>query len=408
MRIAMILGNDFTRDNRVRREARSLAAAGHRVTVHAVLSKDTEPEEEDGDVLVVRTALPDWAHTGSGLAGAWRVARWYRRFEPLVRDAVARGSPECLHAHDLDTVGPAQEAAGAAGIPLVYDDHEASVVDKLPNYLPADARGFKRAALRAALRSLQQRGNALERRVRARGVRAVITVSEGLADDLVRRFGGPRPVVVRNCPPWRQVERTDALRTRIGAYPEDRLILYHGTVTEGCGVEAAIRALRLMGPRHVLVVLGWAWRQDLLEHLAETEGVASQVRFLHGVPQDEMFRLIASADVGVVPTEPNTVGNVHGIPNKLFECLMGGLPVAASDVPEVAQIVRRTGAGVLYPARLDQDPEPLADAVRALLDDRSLHETCREACLAAARAEFNWDKEGVRLVDLYDRIESSL
>ena len=51
-----------------------------------------------GDVLIVRTPLPSWAHTGSGLRGAWRVARWYRRFEPLVRTAVSRacaaaGSP---------------------------------------------------------------------------------------------------------------------------------------------------------------------------------------------------------------------------------------------------------------------------------------------------------------------------
>ena len=75
MRVAMILGNDFTRDNRVRREARSLAAAGHRVTVHAVWRQGLELEEDDGDVVIVRTRLPSWTETGSGAGGAYRVLR---------------------------------------------------------------------------------------------------------------------------------------------------------------------------------------------------------------------------------------------------------------------------------------------------------------------------------------------
>lgn len=407
MRIAMILGNDFTRDARVRREAQSLAAAGHRVTVHAVLTPGTEPEEDVGDVVVVRTRLPDWAYEGSGVRGAVRVLRWYERFGPLVEAALRRGPPEALHAHDLDTVLPSLDAARRLRIPLVYDDHEGSQLDKLPNYLPDDARGLKRAVLRGGVRWLQMRGRRLERAVRAARPAGLITVSQTLADDLVRRFGGPRPVVVRNCPPWRAVERTQALRVRVGAAPGDRLLLYHGTVTEGCGVETAIRALELLGDGHVLVVLGWAWRQDVLERLAAEKGVAAQVRFLPGVPQDEMFRLVASADVGLIPTEPNTVGNRLGIPNKLFESLMSGLPVVASDVPEVAAIVRETGAGVLYPSATPQNPAALAEGIHTLLSDRALWETCSEAGLRASRQQLNWDVESARLVALYDTVESS-
>lgn len=404
MHIAMILGNDFTRDNRVRREAQALVAAGHRVTIYAVLSDATEPEEDDGDVVIVRTKLPDWTQTGSGAAGAWRVARWYDRFRPLVETALSRDRPDVLHAHDLDTVKPCLEAAKRERLPLVYDDHEASQVDKLPNYVPTDAIGWKRHTLQTAVLWLQRRGRSLERKVRAHGPAGLITVSEALADDLVRRFGGPRPVVVRNCPPWREVERTQALRVKVGASPTERLILYHGTVTEGCGVETAIRALRILGDGHMLVVLGWAWRQDQLEALALAENVASQVRFLKGVPQDEMFRLVGSADVGVIPTEPNTVGNTLGIPNKLFESLMSGLPVVASDVPEVAEIVRRTGAGVLYPSAMPHDPRDLAESIHTLLSDGSLWKTCSDAGRLAARNELNWERESQRLVELYSGI----
>ena len=46
---------------------------------------------------------------------------------------------------------------------------------------------------------------------------------------------GERPVVVRNIPAWRDTPRTNALRERIGAPRQVRILLYHGTVTEGSG-----------------------------------------------------------------------------------------------------------------------------------------------------------------------------
>ena len=70
------------------------------MTIFAVQGKDTEQEQDDGDVLIVRTRLAPWAHTGSGLGGAWRVARWWTRFAPLVDAAMSRDRPDVIHAHD--------------------------------------------------------------------------------------------------------------------------------------------------------------------------------------------------------------------------------------------------------------------------------------------------------------------
>ena len=69
--------------------------------------------------------------------------------------------------------------------------------------------------------------------------------------------------------------------------------------------------------------------------LARAEGVAERVRYVPFVPEDEMLRLVASADVGVVPTEPNSVGNALGLANKFFESMMVGLPMVASATPAV-------------------------------------------------------------------------
>jgi glycogen(starch) synthase len=405
MKIAIVAGDDLTQNPRVRWEARALAAAGHRVTVHGVLSPATEEEEDEAGVVYVRAPLKGWQATGGGLKNPVRLARWYDRFRPVVELAAGRELPEAIHAHDLDVAGPAQETAQRLGVPLIYDVCGAAYVDRLSALAPSDISPAKRSVYESAIRHLRRRGTALEKRLRKQGLAATVVDTASLADDLVRRYGGKRPIVVRSCPPYRKVQRGPALRRKLGVYPTERVILFLGAPTEGCGLDAAIRAMKLLGDGYVLVVLGRIPRLTKYERLAEEEGVSGRVRFTSPPPDEELVRLVASADVAVVPTEPSTPVNRMGIPARLFMAIAAGLPVVASDTTEVAAIVRRTGAGVLYPARSPQDPAALAEGVHLLLNDGSLAATCAEAAARAAREELNWEKESLALVDLYDRIE---
>lgn len=396
----MVVNSDPAFDGRVRREAQSLAGAGHEVTVYGVRSGDAQDDSALG-FPVAFPALPAWIGASGAFNTLRKTARWYERMRPLAKAAIA-SRPDALHAHDLDTVGPASRLAAKAGIPCVFDDHEASYVDKLPNYAPANATGARRAALAAMTRHLQRRGEELEHAVRKRGLAAVVTVSDQLAARLHERFGGGFPVVVRNCPVLRDIPRTSALRHRLGVGNDVKLILYHGTVTEGSGVENVIRALRDLPSHYVFAIVGRVWRQDRYESLARAAGVGTRVRFVPLVPEDEMLRLVASADVGVVPTEPNSVGNAYGLANKFFESMMAGLPMVAAATPAVQPVMERVKAGLLYPADAPQDAGAIARAVRALCEDETLWRSCREAGLAAARAEFNWEREARKLVAIYE------
>lgn len=399
----MVVNSDPARDGRVRKEARSLVAAGHDVTVFGVRARGASGDAPSLGFPVVFPPMPAWIEAGGAINMLRKSARWFDRMRPLAEAALA-SRPDVLHAHDLDTVGPASELAHAAGVPLVYDDHEASYVDKLPNYAPAGLGGVKRAALDAITRRLQKKGEALEREVRARGLAAFVSVSDPLADRLVARFGPPRPVVVLNCPAFREVPRTEALRRAIDAPADAKLLGYHGTATEGSGIEVVIRALRHLPPQYVFAIVGRVWSREKYEALAVAEGVAGRVRFVPFVPEDEMLRLAASADVSVVPTEMNSVGNTYGLANKFFESMMCGVPMVASATPAVKPVMERVGAGLLYPAESPQDPAALAAAARRLCEDRALWTSCREAGLRAARDEFNWERESAKLVAVYERL----
>jgi glycosyltransferase involved in cell wall biosynthesis len=405
MKIALVAGDDLSRNTRVRLEARALAAAGHRVTVFGVLGPGTEEEDDEAGVVYVRVPLTGWNARGGGLRRPVRLARWFERFAPVVDAAVRRETPEAIHAHDLDVALPAQAAAIGLGVPFVLDVARSAYVDRLAEVIEPARRGAARPAYVAAMKHLKKVGAALESRLRRRGVAATIADTASLADDLHRRYGGVRPSVVRTLPLRTSPKRTDALRRKLGLYATDRTLVFLGEPEEGSGAEAAVRALRLLGDGYVLVFLGCTPQTADFHRIANAEGVVGQVKFVAPAPDAELLQLAASADVAVVPTEP--VGAVQrlGVPPRLYAALAAGLPVVASDTREAGAIVRATGAGVLYPARAPQDPAGLAEGVHTILSDGVLTKTCAEAARHAVATTMNWETESRRLVDVYDDVE---
>src|SRR5215211_597336 len=109
------------RDARVRREVRTLSAAGFEVVVlHRGDDARQEALRRDGGRVVtvvprglagrVLRALPAAARRGAQWAAyAWRAART---------------RPDVVHAHDLPMLLPAWAAARASGASLLYDTHE--------------------------------------------------------------------------------------------------------------------------------------------------------------------------------------------------------------------------------------------------------------------------------------------
>lgn len=400
MKVSFVCGDGLPAGSRARREARALAAAGHTVTVHGVLGDGAEPEEDDGDVVLVRTKVPRWERPRSGLRGLLAGDGTFSRLRAVAEHAVRRDPPDAVHATGLDAAAPALDAARRLGVPFVFDDTGLDA--------PADGVGPHAApGVLAELAAMEERVAAVERRVR-RGATACISSSDALADDAAARFGGARPVVVRNCPALRKVRHGDALRTRLGIHPLDRIVVFHGPPDDAHGVEVAIRALRVLGDRVVLVVVGAAWCQDRLLGIAAEQGVLPQVRVLSADDPADVLRHLASAEVGVLPLSPSRRATRLGLPGALLDAFLAGLPVVVSDVPEAAGLVRRTGGGVVVRTGAEVDPHEIADGLRSVLADPDLRTGCAIAAQAAARRDLHWERESLRLVDLYDRISSSV
>ncbi len=403
MRIACIAPSDLRTDRRARAHARALGAAGHEVTLFGVQSRGAEPEEEDGPVVLVRTPLPGWTRD-RGAASCWRAARRARRYEPVVRAAVARGAFDAYHAFGIDVAGPVADAARDTGARFVLDDDGTSRLDVAARAAAELPAGARRAAVELRIAYLRRGEERVQRDVRG-AADLVVAASRDLADDARERWGGPRGVVVHDSFVASPRRRADRLRARLGVYPGDRVVAVRD---EGAAAAVAVRALRILGEGHVLALLGWSRPAADVMAVAAEEGLSQRVRLLPPAPEAEILELCASADAVVLPAAPGDRAARLTVPRSFFECLAAAVPVVAPDLPAVGRLVRDTGAGVLYPGRAPADPGAVAEALRTVLAEPSLAAACGDRARAALAGGLSWERQAARLLDAYAQLAQAV
>jgi glycosyltransferase involved in cell wall biosynthesis len=107
--------------------------------------------------------------------------------------------------------------------------------------------------------------------------------------------------------------------------------------------------------------------------------------------------------------QPSTLNHRMSTPNKLFECLAAGLPVVASDFPEMREIIMADPAGPLGIVCRPDDPAEIARSIASIVERPSEERNAlRARCLEAAHARWNWESEVMGLLHLYTDLEKRL
>jgi glycosyltransferase involved in cell wall biosynthesis len=168
------------------------------------------------------------------------------------------------------------------------------------------------------------------------------------------------------------------VRGRLGA--GDRFVaLLVGQLIPGKGVDVAVRALGRLPGSVVLWVAGEGPEADRLRALAEGLGLGDRVRFL-GMCRD-VTPLMQAADCLACPSVWHEAAGLVNI-----EALACGLPVVASAIGGIPEIVDDGRTGFLVPAG---DGDALAGAIRRLLDDPEARAAMGRAARATALERYS-------------------
>lgn len=304
----------------------------------------------------------------------------------LARTRPARRS-HIVFTRDLGFASLFLGTRGAGGAALVYESHgfapavSASRPDMLTGAARAKSGKWARLARREAFVWRRAEGYA--------------TITRGLADELVERFG-PRPALAV-VPDGARVEAADP-PPRLAVSPAP-VLGYSGHLYPWKGADVLLDAVAELPGVRGLIVGGHPGEADLerLRQRADRLGISSRVEFTGMVAPREVASRLEAADVLVLPNPATAVSERYTSPLKLFEYLAMGRPIVASDLPAIREVLRDGENAVLFePGRASA----LADAVRSVLRDPALAGSLARRARETAR-EYSWDRRAERLDALF-------
>ena len=350
---------------------RCLDAQGHRQTV--LTSRLAGPRSA---TRVGRSAV---VHRG-GLPVARLRQLWALTALPRALRTQGRAPVDLVHAHqgeDLATLLLARLAARRHRCPLVVTVH-CSVGHTL--------RG---SSLRARL--LRSLGGRLERDTLRRAAAVVVLTprsaaavqSDGVPDERISVVpSGFEPSLFASARP---ADGDRATRPRIG---------YVGRLAAQKQVDVLVRAFGAMRGPADLVLVGDGPERHRVARLVEGNPAVDRISLTGFVPHTEVPALLASLDVLALPSAYEEMGSV------LVEAMVSGLPVVASDVGGIPDVVRHGETGLLVPPG---DVPALTAALDRLVADAGLR--ARLAAGARARShDYSWPHLAARVAEVYREV----
>ncbi len=264
---------------------------------------------------------------------------------------------DVIHCHDAMVLPAGAIAKAALGSTLIYDAHE----------LESDKNGQS-----AALST----GTLLVERAAWPLVDALISVSPSIIAWYDQRLGPKLSLCLLNSPevgrtPPSEASSAVGLRSVLGIRPDEELYVYVGELSRGRGFKVIAEVFSSDGVEAHVAFVGEGEYTALAERLSADH---PNIHRCEPVPHDSLVDFIRDANGGFCLIEDVSLSDHYCLPNKLFEYAFAGLPVIASNLPDISEYVQRFSLGTC----IDVDADQLREVVsHGLAKDEGSRERLR-------------------------------
>ena len=243
---------------------------------------------------------------------------------------------------------------------------------------------------------------ALERRTH-RAANHVISTNDSYREIAMTRSGkrADEVTVVRTGPDLRRLRpgEPDPELRRGYRY----LVAYIGVMGPQDGVDIVVRAADIVVSKLgrddiAFTLIGSGDCFDDLVALRDQLGLAGHVEFTGRAPDEQVMRIMSTADAGLSPDPKNPLNDVSTM-NKTMEYMVFGLPVVAFDLRET-----RVSAGDAAVYVQPNDEQRYAEAIVALLDDEPRREVMGKYARERVEQELAWDHQESIYLGVYKRV----
>lgn len=371
-KVINILFNDFTNDNRVLKESRSLIKDGFKVELVCTRFEKKNPKEENREGIMIRRV-----YVGSIVFLPINLFFFWLNVIKLYKNE------SIFHCNDLYALPPAYfiKKFFNSKVKIVYDchEHETEALIYLGRpLLKWFAKIFERKMIKSANK--------------------VITVSDSIAEEYRDLYNIEKPSLVMNCPSFMSPHRLNLFREKFNIGNDKIIFLFHGEYLKGRGIENLIeifRELERLNNKLVLILL--IYGKDLEELKKRIDG-SNNIFWHDKVSVDVYMDYVSSVDWGISLMENLCKNYNYSLPNKLFDYIMAGLPVIVSDLKEMKKFVEENNVGYV----VDSTD---SDKVIELLKNIS-KEDAKEfnKNLEIVAKKYSWEEQEKVLINIYNSL----
>jgi glycosyltransferase involved in cell wall biosynthesis len=361
--IVCTVTNDLNTDQRMHRICRSLAAAGHRVTLVGRVLPHSAPLQEQPFSQV---RLRCWRHKGFLFYAEYNLRLF---FFLLLRPF------DAVNAVDFDTLPAATWASVLRRKPRVFDAHE---------YFTEVPEVTNRPWVKWIWEQIG--------RLHLRYYRHAYTVGPALAALFSKQHLIPFEVV-RNMPLRRPSLPDKPVRPPY-------ILLYQGALNEGRGIEILLEAMTQLPATVQLWLAGTGDLHAALQVQAQQLQLGDRVQFMGVMHPSRLTRLTDQAWLGLNLLEHRGESYYYSLANKFFDCVQAEVPVLSMQFPEYEALNRDHEVAILLP---NLAVATVVETIQQLMTSPERYAKLQSACRMAA-AEWCWEREEIKLLRLWNNI----
>ncbi|MEL7548343.1 glycosyltransferase [Pseudomonas protegens] len=323
-KILHLTHTDIEFDSRIIKEMGAAATAGYSVSgIGVVLDEGAQkseiPFKADIEALNLRSRK---------LSYLPRTLRHIATLFELVVKVLPRAirhRPEIIHCHDTLVLPLGVIAKLFTGAKLVYDAHE----------LESNRNGLTKLQGALTLRAEKLLWSFVD---------ALIVVSPSI-ENWYREVIGPKPTaIILNSPLFsgETSQDSDYLQKKFSIPACRKIFIYVGILGHGRGIDLLCEVFKDLDVTSHLVFLGYGELSDKLKLLAAEH---PQIHLHDAVAHSQVVPIVQSADFGLCLVQNVSLSDYYCLPNKLFEYCFAGVPVLASDFPDIRTVLSEYGIG---------------------------------------------------------------
>ncbi|CAN5520485.1 glycosyltransferase [soil metagenome] len=372
VRVILSVTSDLVTDQRVHRAAQTLASNDYDVIV---VGRKLNNSKDVPDRKYQTQRFHLWFEKGPLFYASYNFRLfWFLLFSKA----------DILLSNDLDTLLPNFLVSKLKALPLVYDSHEYFTGVPELEGRPITKNIWKKIE-KFILPSLKN----------------AYTVNYSIAGLYSKEYGTTFHVI-RNLPELSTENLPDrqTLRKQLSLPLDKKIIILQGAgINIQRGAEEAVASMNHLDNVLLLIIGGG----DVIPALKETvqkQQLQDQVQFVDKLPASELRLYTHAADIGLSLDKDTNLNYRFSLPNKIFDYIHAGIPVLASNLPEVSKIILDYNVGLICPSH---DPKEIATCIQRMLTDENLQQTWKTSLKKAAE-ELNWNSEKSQLLSIFSHL----